>query len=48
MKVLLFCLGSLLSLTTFAQNANPDRKRTRHWVFGDSNPSINWALIQMW
>jgi len=37
MKVLLFCLGSLLSLTTFAQNANPDRKRTRHWVFGDSN-----------
>ena len=42
MKVLLFCLGSLLSLTTFAQNANPDRKRTRHWVFGDSN-WIEWT-----
>lgn len=42
MKVLLFCLGSLLSLTTFAQNANPDRKRTRHWVFGENN-WIEWT-----
>jgi hypothetical protein len=42
MKVLLFCLCSLLSLTTFAQNANPDRKRSRHWVFGDSN-WIEWT-----
>lgn len=32
----------LLVQTLGAQNANPDRKRTRHWVFGEKN-WIEWT-----
>lgn len=42
MRVVFLYILLLFTLTAVSQNANPDRKRTRHWVFGDSN-WIEWT-----
>lgn len=41
-KAIAYIILLLVVNALHAQNANPDRKRTRHWVFGDSN-WIEWT-----
>jgi len=42
MRVLFSFIFLLFPFLVNAQNANPDRKRTRHWVFGEKN-WIEWT-----